>query len=385
MTSIIFFLLISQELPGPTWREYNFYDFATESIGFGGAPTSWNGNIEYACWNPASLGGIKGLSFTGSLKYTDEYTDVTYSSVVDYYKTSKFIPGLYGIAFPLNENLSLSFALNIPYYLSYETDWYPYGEPWIVYPDSFPDSLKTEQTLRFYAFNPIINLKLKEKMYIGLNLAILVKKDLAYLYANKADSIIDQIHYSELGIEPNLGIQFQPTNKIKAGAFIKKGFAQGKERWSEEELYSVKESLPLTISIGMKINFLTESALTWAIDYINWAGVKFSVDGVDREIYYIGDVIKLHLGMEYKIKSKYALRIGFCNEPYKRKHWYIERDQLFINGGLGIELGALNINFAASSSRLLNLGGDMDATNFFLSIGYQTNKQSQKHLIPHRF
>jgi hypothetical protein len=302
------------------------------------------------------------------LKYTDRYVDITYPSDVDYFKWSDFFPGLYGVAFPINEKFSLSLSLNIPYHSSFETDWYPHIDHL-----NFPtDSLKTKRTRRFYAFNPIISFKLKEKTYIGLNLAILTKKDLAYLYANKADSIIYEQNFSSFGMEPNLGIQFQPTNKIRCGAFIKKGFAQGKERWSEEELYSVKESLPLTISLGMKINLQTELALTWAMDYINWPDVTFAANGIYREILYLQGITRLHLGMEYKIKSKYAFRIGFYNEPYKYRSYDNKRDQLFINGGLGIELGKFDINLAASSSKLTNLG-DIDETNYYFSIGYQAN------------
>ena len=68
MFSIIFLLLISQETSGPTWSFYYINDFGTESIGFGGSPTAWYGNIEFACWNPAALGGIKGLSLVELFK-----------------------------------------------------------------------------------------------------------------------------------------------------------------------------------------------------------------------------------------------------------------------------------------------------------------------------
>jgi long-subunit fatty acid transport protein len=365
MVSIIVFLLISQDVIGPRIQEYDINDFSD--------PTIASGNIEYACWNPAAISNINTLSFAGNIVYTNGNLDLSHLHLIlgeDYkHETSEFLPELLGIAFPLNEKFSLGFLFSAPYKHSYNTSWL--SVMLIVIDDSLAgvDSVSSNSAIRFYAFNPIISYKIKENLSVGLNFAVLAKKYNAYGYYNTPDSIFTEVHGNYYGIEPNLGIQYQLNEKSRIDLSIKKGFVQGTETWPDEE-YSIKEILPLKASLGTKIDITPQLTINNAVEFIHWKGKSFYLNGEKVEYSdYVRNVFRIHIGGEYKIKSKYALRLGIYNYPALSSMSSIKREQIFLTGGIGIELGNLKINFAASSSSLLPTG-DKETNNFHLSITY---------------
>jgi len=356
MSVIIFFLLISQEPIGRFIQDYDINDFPYPLIA--------SENIEYACWNPAAISDIKTFSFASGVVYTSGKLDLSSFFGEDFnYKTSEFLPEFLGISFPLNKTISLGFSFSIPYKSSYTRPWVPVLAP------PTEDSSKISSALRFYAFNPIISYKLKENLTIGINPGILVKKYNAYLEYNSPDSSKRELANGKyFGIEPNLGLQYQLNKALRFDASIKKGFVQGKETSTTVE-YSVKEILPLIASIGTKINITPELSINNAIDFIHWKGKCLYVDGEKEFSGEIRNVFRIHLGGEYKIKSKYALRLGIYNDPYKSSSSFAERDQIFLIGGIGAEFGKLKINVAASSSNLIATE-EKETTNFHLSIAY---------------
>jgi len=380
MSCIIILLLISQESSDPTWGQYYVNDFGAKSSGFGGSPTAWDGDIEYASWNPSAINNIEGLTFIGSLTYTSGSVNINYTSDIDHYDTSEPLPGILGIGFPLNKKIFLGFSLNIPYRHCYKTGWIPDEE----------DSLRVSITRRFYAFNPIIGYKINEKFQIGFNFAIISRKENTLLYATSTNAFAYNYSFTRYGIEPNLGIHYKTNKIVTLGIFIKKGLVQGKEHWPSEEIYSIKESTPMIISFGAKFIPSPKLTFTWSVDYIQWKGVNFSIDGNNQRIYNIKDVIRMHLGAEYKTKSKLAFRFGISENPYKSSNPSLKRDQTFLYGGLGIKTNKLNIDFAVSSSKILN-SKNMQTTNCLFSITYSTKKANHKIqnrqddlIFPHR-
>ncbi len=353
MSNIIIFLIISQ-MPtiSPYIGEYNINDFSD--------PIITSENLEYACWNPAAIGDIKTLSFAASIVYTNGNHD--YSS--RNYKISEFLLEFLGIAFPLNEKISFGFSLSIPYKISSTSSWLAARMP------PTEDSVRSISALRFYAFNPIISYKIKETLAIGINPGILVKKCNAYEEYNSPDSSkIEMLKGTYFGIEPSLGIQYQFNKAFRIDLSVKKGFIQGTETWNDKE-YSVKEILPLIASLGTKINITTELAINSAVEFINWRGMNFYADGENYEIVdEIRNVFRIHISGEYKIKSKYALRLGIYNDPYINSNSIYKRDQIYLIGGIGVKLGKLKINFAASSSSLIK-PKVKETNNFHLSIAY---------------
>jgi long-subunit fatty acid transport protein len=360
MSYIIILLLISVEkVSDPDIQYYYINDFAN--------PIIVNGNIEYACSNPAAIGDIKTLSFAGSVVYTNGKLDFSYLSPYlgeDYnHKTSEFLPELLGIAFPLKEKISLGFLLSVPYKHSYNTSWFPF----MAIEDSLfrEDSLSYSSAIRFYAFNPIISYKIKENLSVSLNFAVLAKKYYVYVYYNTPDSICNEIYGNYYGIEPNLGIQYQLNEASRIDASIKKGFVQGKETGTY-----YKEILPLIASLGTEINITPQLTINNAIEFIQWKSESFYVDGEKEELSEeIRNVFRIYLGGEYKIKSKYTLRIGIYNDPNPSSSSQTKREQIFLTGGIGVEFGKLKINFAASSSSLAPTG-EKETNNFHLSIAY---------------
>jgi len=348
MFNIITILIISQ----PSIPYYEINDFSN--------PTIASSNIEYACWNPAAINDIESLSFAGSVAYTNGNFDI--SSIFDedlHYKTSEFLPEFLGIVFPLNEKISLGFSFSIPYKYSDTSSWFP-----IQYPPT-EDSVKLGSALRFYAFNPIVSYKIKENLTIGINPGILVKKNNEYAEYNSPDSSKREWNGTYFGAEPNLGVQYQLNETSRIDLSIKKGFLQGTETWPGEE-YSVKEILPLIVSLGTQINMSPQFTINNAVEFIHRQGINFYVDGEKVELGKIRNVFRIHLGGEYKIKSKYALRLGIYSNPN-----HIEK--IFLIGGIGAEFGRLKINLAASSSRFSPTGfafNEKETNNFHLSIVY---------------
>ncbi len=364
MSYIIIFLLVSQDqVAGPRIQDYDINDFPNTTIA--------SGNIEYACWNPAAISNINTLSFAGSGVYTNGNLDFSYLSPYlgeDYHhKTSEILPELLGVAFPLKEKFSLGFLFSTPYKHSYNTSWLSAIR--IVDDSLITDSISSSSGLRFYAFNPIISYKIKENLSVGLNFAVLAKKYDAYAYYNTPDSIFNEIHGNYYGIEPNLGIQYQLNEKSRINTSIKKGFVQGTETWIDED-YSIKEILPLIASLGTEINITPQLTISNAIEFILWKGESFYVNDEKVELSdYRRNVFRIHHGCEYKIKSKYALRLGIYNDPNSSSNSQTKREQIFLTGGLGVEFGRLKINLAASSSSLTKTG-EKETNNFHLSIAY---------------
>lgn len=351
MSYILIILLISQEDLGPSPQYYEINDFSNPIIA--------SGNIEYACWNPAAINGVESLSFAGSVVYTNGNFDI--SSIFDEdlnYKTSEFLPDFLGIVFPLNEKISLGFSFSIPYKYSDISSWFP-----ILFPAT-EDSVKIGTTLRFYSFNPIVSYKIKENLTIGINPGILVKKYNEYAEYNSPDSSKREWNGTYFGAEPNLGLQYQLNEISRIDLSIKKGFLQGTETWPGEE-YTIKEILPLIASLGTQINMSPQLTINNALEFIHWQGRNLYVDGekVERGK---DNVFRIHLGCEYKIKSKYDLRLGIYSNPN-----HIEK--IFLIGGIGAEFGRLKINIAASSSRFSPTGfslNEKETNNFHLSIAY---------------
>lgn len=351
---MIILVLISQN---PIYRYPQYYEINDFSN-----PTIASSKIEYACWNPAAINDVESLSFAGSVVYTKGNFDV--SSIFDddlHYKTSELLPEFLGLAFPLNEKISLGFSFSIPYKYSDTSSWFP-----IQYPPA-EDSIKFGSALRIYAFNPIVSYKIKENLTIGINPGILVKKYNVYAEYNSADSSRRETNGTYFGTEPNLGIQYQLNEASRIDFSIKKGLVQGKESdlWTAEE-YSIKEILPLIVSLGTQINISPQLTINNAVEFIHSQGRNFYVDGEKVELGETRNAFRIRHGGEYKIKSKYTLRLGIYSNSN-----HIEK--IFLIGGIGAEFGRLKINLAASSSRFSPPGFTIDkkeTNNFHLSIAY---------------
>jgi long-subunit fatty acid transport protein len=238
------------------------------------------------------------------------------------------------------------------------------------------DSVSSSLKLRFYAFNPIISYKIKENLSVGLNFAILAKKYDVYSYYNTPDDpIYAERHGLYFGIEPNLGIQYKLNEVFRIDAAIKKGFVQGKENWTNKEYsideeYSIKEILPLIASLGTQINITPQLTINNAAEFFHWKGESFYVDGEKEEASHHGEnVFRINMGGEYKIKSKYALRLGI-SDFFSSFSNIIGRDQIFLMGGIGVDFGKLKVNFAVSNNSLISNGYE-ETNNFHLSIAYQ--------------
>jgi len=359
MYYIVILLLISLEkVSDPDIQYYYINDFANPIIA--------SGNIENACWNPTAINGVESLSFAGSAVYTNG-NFITILGEDYKYKTSEFLPELLGVAFPLKEKFSLGLLFSVPYKDSYNSPWLP-----VMPEDSVSSSLK----LRFYAFNPIISYKIKENLSVGLNFAILAKKYDVYSYYNTPDDpIYAERHGLYFGIEPNLGIQYKLNEVFRIDAAIKKGFVQGKENWTNKEYsideeYSIKEILPLIASLGTQINITPQLTINNAAEFFHWKGESFYVDGEKEEASHHGEnVFRINMGGEYKIKSKYALRLGI-SDFFSSFSNIIGRDQIFLMGGIGVDFGKLKVNFAVSNNSLISNGYE-ETNNFHLSIAYQ--------------
>jgi len=88
------------------------------------------------------------------------------------------------------------------------------------------------------------------------------------------------------------------------------------------------------------------------------------------------NVIRLHLGGQYRLNDLLSLSTGFYTEPspmkigpaYDPGSW----DQIFLTGGIGLDFGRIALNLSAASSALIKKTPSLREENHFnLSLSYR--------------
>lgn len=358
---------------------YGYYyqnDMGGSSLGVGGAPIGFNNTVECGLSNPAAFKGMEKLIFFAGYKLTrGEFSHVVWgdTSRLDY-----AFPDYLGIALPFGGNFFLGVSLSVPY-RSVEKEVFE----GTVFDEDDPRgfrevSVEQVDLERFYFLNATIGKEIGERISIGLNMGIFLNRYRTSQesndpeYSNNWFATIDKY-----GIEPCLGLQYMASDMLSFGFLVKKGFAEAHKLSLSffDTTYAIEsdEGLPLVMGLGTGIKLKDKLSLNASAEYVHWT-LAYCEDHLYSDDY--RDVIRLHLGGQYKFNDFLSLSAGFYTEPspinitsgYDPGSY----DQIFLTGGVGLDFGRVAVNFSAASSALIKTDPALREENHFnLSLVYR--------------
>jgi long-subunit fatty acid transport protein len=108
-------------------------------------------------------------------------------------------------------------------------------------------------------------------------------------------------------------------------------------------------------------------------EYMLWT---LAYSGAYGRSYNYRNIIRLHLGAQYRFNDLLSVNAGFYTEPspINIPSFYDagSYDQMFLTGGVGLDFGRIALNFSAASSALIKKDPSFREENhFLLSVSYR--------------
>jgi hypothetical protein len=362
--------------------EYYQNDLGGSSLGMGGVPVGLSNSVECGLYNPAAFASAEKLNFFAGYKLT-RGERVSVVMIGDTSRLDYAFPDYLGITFPFGKDFFMSLSLSVPYMFA-EQEELMFTIVDSSFPAGFTEALmESIEKERFYSLNPTVGKIIKGKASVGLSLALFWKRS-SDSFSNDIEGYEADVTLDKFGIEPCLGLQYKVNEYISVGGLVKKGFVKAyKERYymngpllpvldtvtsSDED-----EGLPLVLGFGTGINLKDKMFLNLSIEYFLWE-LAYYEDYLDSDDY--RNVLRLHLGGQYKFNNFLSLSTGFYTEPSPiniNLSFNVDSyDQMFLTGGLGLDFGRVALNLSAASSALIKRDPSLREENHFnLSVSYR--------------
>jgi hypothetical protein len=355
---------------------YGYYyqnDMGGSSLGIGGAPIGLNNSVECGLYNPAAFERVEKLNLFAGYKLTRG--DFSYVVVPDDTSRSDYaFPDYLGVALPFGSDFFLGISLSVPY-RAVEKNLVTFTRIDESDPRGFVESPGAYiQSERFYFLNTAVGKAINDRFSVGLNMGMFWNR---YRVSQEADDPgFDNAFFTidKYGIEPCLGLTFKASDMLNFGLIVKKGFAEAYRRSLPDTTYAIEsdEGLPLVIGFGTGINLRDKLYLNASAEYVHWT-LAYCEDHLYSDDY--RNVIRLHLGAQYRLNDLLFLSTGFYTDPspinfvtpYTGSH-----DQIFLTGGIGLDFGRVALNLSAASSALIKMDPSLREENHFnLSVVYR--------------
>ncbi len=301
---------------------------ASAGYGMAGAGDGVNTDSAAVMWaNPAAMAGLEGemLTINGtlfdlSLKYED-HEDPSKDSP----NAGRVLPtGGVFYALPLDEKMTMGLALSSSGGSAYDySDWSnnPYGA-----------ALAEKGALANLQFNPSLSYRLNDKWSIGggiqFNYTLLVSESSFYPTDSSALKL-DQT--GDFGVGFNLGVFFQPSDKVNLGLSYRSGqehtFSDSGELLGQSRKYSYEFS-PFVdqIDLSGSIELNDKWKLLGSIGWQKWSDMDSSTiyleekgnnDLLVKEIPVVrnwDDTWKYSVGVQYILNKDWTLKTGVTYE-----------------------------------------------------------------------
>jgi opacity protein-like surface antigen len=359
----------------------NYYqnDVGGSSLGMGGTPIGLSNSIECGLYNPAAFASVGKLNvFTGYKLTRGEKRDSIMIEDLLFEDTLKLdyaFPDYLGIALPFGNDFFFSISLSVPYRSAIKDSMmFAIVDP--SEPSGFREfSGEDIRSERFYSLNTTVGHLFKDRLSVGVNLNVfwkhsnrsLVSGDTAF---NDVTNTIDKF-----GIEPCLGLQYKASDFLSLGFLVKKGFGEAYKENVDGAVSSIEsdEGLPLVLGLGAGINLKDKIYINLSGEYIRWT-LAYDEDYLNSDDY--RNVVRLHLGAQYKFNDLLSMSAGFYTYPYPMKLSSLYEpdsyDQMFLTGGIGLDFGRIVLNISAASSALIKSEPSLREENHFnFSLSYR--------------
>lgn len=355
---------------------YQQNDMGGYSLGVGGAPIGLNNSVECGLYNPAAFGRTEKLNvFTGCKSTKGEMSSVVIPE--DPSRLDYSFPDYLGVVLPFGKSYFFGLSLSVPYKAA-EKDSITFTR--IDTSGLITVSGEYAQSERFYFLNSTVGKAINDRLLVGLNMGVFWKRSSWSIESDDAEFVDASTIMDKYGIEPCLGLQYKASNLLSLGFLVKKGFGEAYRysstfRYSSifyDTSYSIEsdEGLPLVLGLGVGISLKDRVYLNVSAEYMYWT-LAYSDGYWDYR-----NIIRLHLGGQYKFNDLLSFSAGFYTEPspvkigsaYDPSSW----DQMFVTGGLGLDFGRVALNFSAASSALIKKEPSFREENHFnLSVSYR--------------
>ena len=346
------------------------------SLGVGGAPIGLDNCVECGLYNPAAFTDAESLNVfagyklkKGTLSFAGAPQD---TASMDY-----AFPDYLGFALPFAKDFFVSISLSVPYVSAQQDSLLA-----TVVDPSVPEGYRfipaeISDVIRFYSLNPAIGKKINDKFSVGFNMAVFWMRSSSSIEV--ADSGYSGSNYTldKYGIEPCLGLQYKPNDVFSFGTLIKKGFGKAYKENVDGEVSSIEsdEGLPLVLGLGCGINLHDKIYLNISGEYMHWT-LAYSGELWNSDDF--RNIIRIHLGGQYKPNDLLSFSAGFYTDPYPIKFIAFapfdeeSYDQMFLTGGIGLDFGRIALNLSAASSALIKKDPSLREENHFnLSLSYR--------------
>ena len=347
---------------------YQQNDVGGYSLGVGGAPIGMNNSVECGLYNPAAFSGVEKMNVFSGCKVTKgEMSPIPMPD--DISRLDYAFPDYLGVALPVGGGYFLSITLSVPYKFANRDSM-----SFTAIDTSGVITVSGEyvESEKFYFLNPAVGKVINDKISVGLNMGLFWQRSSAYIVADGTEYDGYFSHIDKYGIEPCLGLQYRASDIFSFGFLIKKGFGEAYKRNSNGTVSSIEadEGLPLIVGLGSEISLQDKIYLNASAEYMHWT-LAYSDGYWDYR-----NIIRLHLGGQYKLNDLLSLSTGFYTEPSPVKigpefdpdSW----DQIFLTGGVGLDFGRVALNFSAASSALIKIDPSLREENHFnLSLSYR--------------
>ena len=355
---------------------YQPNDVGGYSLGIGGAPIGLYNSVECGLYNPAAFAGAEKLNVFAGYKFTKGELSFV-GSPQDTASINYAFPDYLGVASPFGTDFFLSISLSVPYMSAQQdslivtvVDSSALGGYRFV-------SGEISDVTRFYSLNPSIGKNINDKLSVGLNMAVFWMRTSASFKSEDSEYSASSYTLDKYGIEPCLGLQYILNDFFSFGALIKKGFGKAYKENRNGVVSSVEsdEGLPLVLGLGLGINLHDKIYLNVSGEYMHWT-LAYSGELWDSDDF--RNIIRLHLGGQYRFNDNLSFSAGFYTNPYPIKFIAFapfdeeSYDQMFLTGGIGLNFGRIALNLSAASSALIRNNPSLREENCFnLSLSYR--------------
>ncbi|MEJ2307173.1 MAG: hypothetical protein P8Y30_06485 [candidate division WOR-3 bacterium] len=355
---------------------YQPSDLGGYSLGVGGAPIGLDNSVECGLYNPAAFTNAESLNVfagyklrKGTLSFVGAPQD---TASMDY-----AFPDYFGVAFPFGTGFFLNASFSVPYMAAQQDSLTV-----TVVDSSAPGGYRffpaeISNVTRFYSLNPAIGKNINGKLSVGLKMAVFWMRTSSSFESEDPDYNASNYTLDKYGIEPCLGLQYEANDIFSFGALIKRGFGKAYKENSDGEVSSVEsdEGLPLLLGFGTGINIKDKIYFNLSGEYIHW---KLAYSGELWNSDDFRNVIRIHIGGQYKPNDLLSFSAGFYTEPYPIKFIAFapfdeeSYDQMFLTGGIGLDFGRVALNLSAASSAFIKRDPSLREENLFnLSLSYR--------------
>ncbi len=357
---------------------YSYYyqnDMGGSSLGMGGAPIGLNNSVECGLYNPAAFMSAEKLNVFAGFKVTKGEAQYPHLwEPMDIGNLNYAFPDYLGVVFPFGKDFFFGLSLSVPYrsVLKYPMTFTRVDES----PEGFrefPGEIVWSE--RFYSLNTMVGHLFKDRLSVGVNLAVFWKRSSMSDVAEDPEFNNSTTAMDKYGLEPCLGLQYKASELLTFGFLIKKGFGEAYRENAYGTVNSIEsdEGLPLVLGFGTGINLKDKVSLDVSGEYTYWA-LAYSEGELDSDDY--RNIIRLHLGGQYRFNDLLSLSTGFYTEPSPIKigssYDPDSYDQVFLTGGIGLDFGRVALNLSAASSALIKKDPSLREENHFnFSLSYR--------------